>query len=230
MRSHCMQSTRISSKVYVLIFKANSFQLTWPVSVSNLYNRMAGLFDPPSIFLGVIDGAIMIQLTGFPIFPFYFHLNNKRRRNGWERSEARMDMQGKEDWTENYNSEFSFRIKQLTNEKYIFKMLTNWANTPRRKGGERKARNERQKAIVVEDKRARNEIENGNALPMSLYTILKESECRWPKNCPWIIDEYFRINLRYLKLFFSEYVVWPFGMIPICLSSLPGGMCPTIYT
>jgi hypothetical protein len=33
---------------------------------------MAGLFDPPSIFLGVILGAIMIQLTGFPfiLFPF----------------------------------------------------------------------------------------------------------------------------------------------------------------
>lgn len=69
-----------------------------------------------------------------------------------------------------------------------------------------------------------------NALPMSLYTIRKESECRWPKNWPWIIDEYFLINLRYLKLFFSEYVVWPFGMIPICLSSLPGGIWPTIYT
>lgn len=67
-------------------------------------------------------------------------------------------------------------------------------------------------------------------LPMSLYTIRNESECRWPKNCPWIIDEYFRTNLRYLKLFFSEYVVWPFGMIPICLSSEPGGMWPTIYT
>lgn len=66
---------------------------------------------------------------------------------------------------------------------------------------------------------------------MSLYTIRNESEWRWPKNCPWIIDEYFRTNLRYLKLFFSEYVVWPFGMIPpICRSSEPGGMWPTIYT
>lgn len=65
---------------------------------------------------------------------------------------------------------------------------------------------------------------------MSLYTIRKESECRWPKNCPWIIDAYFLINLRYLKLFFSEYVVCPFGMRPICLSSLPGAMWPTIYT
>jgi hypothetical protein len=71
---------------------------------------------------------------------------------------------------------------------------------------------------------------NLEILPMSLYTIRNESECRWPKNCPWIIDEYFRTNLRYLKLFFSEYVVWPFGMIPICLSSEPGGMWPTIYT
>jgi hypothetical protein len=42
--------------------------LTWPVSVSNLYNRIAGLFDCPMFdFLGVIDGAIIIQLTGFPI-------------------------------------------------------------------------------------------------------------------------------------------------------------------
>ena len=48
--------------------KAKKRILTWPVSVSNLYNRIAGLFDCPMFdFLGVIDGAIIIQLTGFPI-------------------------------------------------------------------------------------------------------------------------------------------------------------------
>lgn len=44
----------------------NVESLTWPVSVSNLYNRIAGLLEPTSIFLGVIDGATMIQLTGLP--------------------------------------------------------------------------------------------------------------------------------------------------------------------
>lgn len=39
--------------------------LTCPVSVSNLYSRMAGLLD--SLLLrGLIDGAIIIQETGFP--------------------------------------------------------------------------------------------------------------------------------------------------------------------
>jgi hypothetical protein len=44
---------------------------------------MAGLFDPPSIFLGVIDGAIMIQLTGFPIFvrrPFEYFSSGREKR------------------------------------------------------------------------------------------------------------------------------------------------------
>lgn len=45
--------------------------LTWPVSVSNLYNRRAGLLDPMFDFLGVTDGDIIIQLTGFPIYMFY---------------------------------------------------------------------------------------------------------------------------------------------------------------
>lgn len=43
-------------------------------------------------------------------------------------------------------------------------------------------------------------------LPISLYIILNESECKCPKNCPKIIVEYFRINRRYRKLFFSEKV------------------------
>lgn len=46
-------------------------KLTWPVSVSNLYNRIAGLFEPMFDFLGVTDGAIMIQLTGFPTIPLF---------------------------------------------------------------------------------------------------------------------------------------------------------------
>ena len=54
---------------------------TWPVSVSNLYNRIAGLFEPPSIFLGVIDGAIMIQLTGFPL-DFIWIIECKERKEG----------------------------------------------------------------------------------------------------------------------------------------------------
>lgn len=87
-------------------------------------------------------------------------------------------------------------------------------------GRKSKLRRKQWMAIGVKKWKEKREKIEVNALPMSLYTILKESECRWPKNCPWIIDEYFRINLRYLKLFFSEYVVWPFGMIPICLSSL----------
>lgn len=45
--------------------------LTWPESVSNLYKRMAGLFEPTLIFLGVTDGEIIIHETGLPVM----HLN-----------------------------------------------------------------------------------------------------------------------------------------------------------
>lgn len=37
------------------------------MSVSNLYNRSPGLLEPTFCFLGVTDGAIIIQETGLPI-------------------------------------------------------------------------------------------------------------------------------------------------------------------
>lgn len=40
--------------------------LTCPVSVSNLYSRIAGLLEPMLVFFGVTDGAIIIHETGIP--------------------------------------------------------------------------------------------------------------------------------------------------------------------
>lgn len=50
--------------------------LTWPVSVSNLYSLIAGLFEPTVVFIGVIDGAIIIHETGLPAIIFT-HTTNK---------------------------------------------------------------------------------------------------------------------------------------------------------
>lgn len=47
-------------------FRLLALPLTWPVSVSNLYNRSPGLLEPTFCFLGVTDGAIIIQETGLP--------------------------------------------------------------------------------------------------------------------------------------------------------------------
>lgn len=51
--------------------------LTWPVSVSNLYSLIAGLFEPTVVFIGVIDGAIIIHETGLPAIIF-IHTHNKQ--------------------------------------------------------------------------------------------------------------------------------------------------------
>lgn len=50
--------------------------LTWPVSVSNLYSLIAGLFEPTVVFIGVIDGAIIIHETGLPAI-ICIHTTNK---------------------------------------------------------------------------------------------------------------------------------------------------------
>lgn len=64
-----------------------------------------------------------------------------------------------------------------------------------------------QKKKIYKKKRATANSYARNTLPLSLYIILKESECKCPKNCPKMIVEYFRTNRRYRKLFFSEKVV-----------------------
>jgi hypothetical protein len=58
--------------------------LTWPVSLSNLYNRIAGLFDCPIFdFLGVTDGAIIIQLTGCPIYMEIIRGKEREKRSSF---------------------------------------------------------------------------------------------------------------------------------------------------
>lgn len=122
-RHHQSKSNKIHKKLSLIWIERNkkiTFELTWPVSVSNLYSRMAGLFDPTSIFRGVIDGAIMIQLTGLP----WMRIEHKRKYD--------MDSDLKKllflllfpfpfPLIFILHSFFFSRIKQLTNEKYIFK-------------------------------------------------------------------------------------------------------------
>lgn len=73
---------------------------------------MAGLFEPPSIFLGVTDGAIMIQLTGFPIF-IIFHLNNRSKKEEEEKEEDKyvQKLQNKKKIRSKIT--IPFRIKQV---------------------------------------------------------------------------------------------------------------------
>lgn len=75
----------------MIIIEADvSHLLTCPVSVSNLYSLIAGLFEPTVVFIGVIDGAIIIHETGLPAITHlcrhstYTHTIN-RITNEWRR-------------------------------------------------------------------------------------------------------------------------------------------------
>lgn len=60
----------LNHKIANINLKQYKLILTWPVSVSNLYNRIAGLFEPIPDLVGVTDGAIIIHETGFPVIIF----------------------------------------------------------------------------------------------------------------------------------------------------------------
>lgn len=75
------------------------------MSVSNLYNRSPGLLEPTFCFLGVTDGAIIIQETGLPIrivkretkngemvrIRKLFYLQVYRSERRWNKVGGRMD-------------------------------------------------------------------------------------------------------------------------------------------